>query len=62
MTDKTLAFDDIFFADVDAEDPDDDSLVKVLKLRFGRDLILILVTILKLKFGQDIEVYFWSRL
>ena len=45
MTDVTLAFEDansklldvVSVADVDAEERDDDSLVKILKLRFGRD-------------------------
>ena len=33
----TLVFDDD--ADVDAEDPVDDGLVEVLKLRFARDFV-----------------------
>ena len=42
----TLVFDDVSIADVDAEDPVDDSLVEILKL----------------KFCQDFKVYFWSKL
>ena len=39
LTDVTLVFDDVSVADVDAEDPVDDSLVEVLKLRFARDFV-----------------------
>ena len=45
LTDVTLAFEDgnsklldiVSVAGVDAEEGDDDSLVKILKLKFGRD-------------------------
>ena len=53
----TLAFEDanskllvaISDADVDDEERVDDSLVEILKLRFGRD------------FGHDIEAQIWPR-
>ena len=35
--DKSKLFDVVSVADVDAEERDDDSLVEILKLRFGRD-------------------------
>ena len=61
----TLAFEDadsklldvVNAADVDAEECFDNSLVEILKLRFGRDFEpKFFFTILKLKFGQDFEV------
>ena len=62
----TLVFEDansellviVSVADVDAEKCVDDSFVKILKVRFGRDFESEFVTILKLKIGQDFELYF----
>ena len=52
--------------DVDAEERVDDSLVKILKLRFGEDFEAELwswywskIKIFKLKFGQDFEADVW---
>ena len=61
LTDVTLAFEDadskivevVTVADVDAEERVDDSLVKILKLRFGRDFeVEVWWRIFKLNFGQ----------
>ena len=61
LIDVTLAFeyanskllDVVSVADVDAMERDDDSLVKILKLRFGRDFEAeVWWRILKLNFGQ----------
>ena len=64
----TPVFDDV--ADVDAEDPVDDSLVEVLKLKFARDFepeylsrywSYSFVKVLKQISRQDLEAQFWSR-
>ena len=57
----TLAFEDansklldvVSAADVDAEERVDDSLVEILKLRFGRDL--------EPEFNHKIQAKVWSR-
>ena len=86
LTDVTVAFeyanskllDLVSVADVDAMERDDDSLVNILKLRFGRDFEAgVWWRILKLNFGQvklklghnfginvwlSFEAYVWSRI